>query len=82
MKELCVFNPWSLAGFGPHAKVRFCPPAARGQAFKVKPDLTQHLLPTEDPLSPGQKAELLIAAFKPPAGYLALAACDRLLLCA
>lgn len=75
MKELCVFNPRSLAGFGPHAKVRFCPPAAHEQTFKVKPDLTQHLLPTEDPLCTGQKAGLLIVAFKTP-GYLAVAAYD------
>lgn len=75
MKDLCVFNPRSLAGFGPHAKVRFCRSAAHGQAFKVKPDLTQHLLPTEDPLCTGQKAGLLTVAFKTP-GYLTLAACD------
>lgn len=75
MKDLCVFNPQSLAGFGPHAKVRFCRSAAHGQAFKVKPDLTQHLLPTEDPLCTGQKAGLLTVAFKTP-GYLMLAACD------
>lgn len=73
MKELCVFNPQSLAGFGPHAKVRFCRPAAHGQTLKVKPDLAQHLLPAEDPLCAGRKAGLLTVAFKPP-GYLALAA--------
>lgn len=73
MKDLCVFNPRSLAGLGPHAKVRFCRPAARGQALKVKPDLTQHLIPTEDPFCTGQKVELLIVAFKTP-GCLTLAA--------
>lgn len=66
MKELCVFNPQSLAGFVPHAKVRRCWSAAHGQAFKVKPDLSQHLLPAEAPLSIRQKAGLLTVAFEGP----------------
>lgn len=73
-----MFNPQSLAGSAPHAKVRLCWSVAHGQAFKVKPDLTQHLLPAGAPLCIRWKAGLFIVAFKAP-GCLALAAYDFVL---
>lgn len=72
---MCVFNPQSLAGLAPHAKVRLCRSAAQGQAFRVEPDLTRHFRPAEAPICIRHKAGLPIVAFRAP-GCLTLAAYD------